>query len=367
MTVAERTLTDGHLKMLQASAISEEVAFARGYWTASKRSELRDLGFATVQQLVPALIVPVRSVTGEIVNYQARPNTPRIDPDRGREIKYETVAGSSVRLDVPPSCRPLIGSPTAALWVTEGAKKADALATAGVTAVALLGVDCFKTDDWDRVALDGRRVYVAFDSDVMVNPSVHSALDRIRKYLAAKGATIQFVYLPTTVGKLGVDDYLTNGGTVESLYALAEDELRDPPEEEKPKRAEALPTGYLLDRVQGAMFCRFVRFPTMHESVALALFVLHTHATKPLRRPRRTCSSSARRSAVGRHGGPSRSPKLVVRESRPRREHLRRRRVPGDREMGPVAARGRDRCCVPIQVRAGRGAPVGLERREPPR
>jgi hypothetical protein len=67
MTTAERKLADGHLAMLQASAISEEVALARGYWTATKRSELRDLGFATVQQLVPALVIPIRSVTGEIV------------------------------------------------------------------------------------------------------------------------------------------------------------------------------------------------------------------------------------------------------------------------------------------------------------
>ncbi len=277
MTTTERALADGHLRMLQASAISEEVAHARGYWTATKRSELRDLGFATTQQLVTALVIPTWGVDGEIVNYQCRPDTPRIDPDRGREIKYETVAGSTIRLDVPPSCRPWIGEPRRPLWVTEGARKADALATAGVTAIALLGVDCFKTDDWDRVALQDRRVLVAYDSDVMVNPSVHSALDRIQKYLAAKGARVQFVYLPTTVGKIGVDDYLANGGTVADLHALVEDELRPAPVEEKPKRSPALPTARLLNTL-AKLFCRFVRFPTEHEPAALALWTLHTYA-----------------------------------------------------------------------------------------
>ena len=101
----ERTLADGHLKMLQASAISEEVALARGYWTATKRSELRDLGFASVQQLVPALVVPIGASTGEIVNYQARPDTPEDRPRtrtrdqirNGRRIQHS--AGR------PPPCR----------------------------------------------------------------------------------------------------------------------------------------------------------------------------------------------------------------------------------------------------------------------
>ena len=195
---AERSLSSEHAAMLRASAISDEVAGARGYWTATKRTELADLGFARYQQIAPALVLPLwvsraRSST-------TRPGgTPRIDPERGREIKYETVAGSSVRLDVPPPCRPLIGRPDGALWITEGAKKADALATAGVTAIALLGVDCFKTDDWDRVALDGRRVYVCFDSDAMVKRSVYGALSRLAGMLDAKGAAVRScISRPTT-------------------------------------------------------------------------------------------------------------------------------------------------------------------------
>ena len=274
---AKRSLSPEHAAMLRASAISDEVAGARGYWTATKRTELADLGFARYQQIAPALVVPVWGVEGEIVNYQARPETPRIDPERGREIKYETVAGSSVRLDVPPPCRPLIGRPDGALWITEGAKKADALATAGLTAIALLGVDCFKTDDWDRVALDGRRVYVCFDSDAMIKRSVYGALSRLAGMLDAKGAAVSFAYLPTDNGKVGVDDYLAAGHTVEGLYALVEPDLREPPPEPKPERTVALPTAQLLNVVE-QLFCRFVRFSSKHESTVLALFTLHTHA-----------------------------------------------------------------------------------------
>jgi hypothetical protein len=272
-----RSLLPQHQELLRKSAIADAVAEARGYFSATKRTELGDLGFARYQQLVPALVVPIWGVRGEVVNYQSRPDRPRVDAERGREVKYETVADSSVRLDVPPGCRPLLGSPLAALWVTEGSRKADALASAGVCAISVLGVDCINTDDWDRVALDERRVYVVFDSDVMVKRTVHGALERLAKLLRAKGAAVSFVYLPTTEGKIGVDDYLAGGGTVEDLYALAEDELREPPPEEKPKQQAALPTAYLLNVIE-RLVRRFVHFPSEHEPVALALFVAHTYA-----------------------------------------------------------------------------------------
>jgi len=208
------------------------------------------------------------------------PGPARSTPDRpraGREVKYETVAGSTVRLDAPPVCRPLLGSPLSALWVTEGLKKSDALASAGLCVIGLLGVDCFSVEDWGRVALDERQVYVVFDSDVMLKRSVHGALERLAKLLSGKGAAVSFVYLPTIDGRIGVDDCLAAGHPVEDLYALAETELREPPPECKPKRASALPTSYLLAVVE-KLLRRFVRFPSEHEPIALALFVLHTWA-----------------------------------------------------------------------------------------
>jgi hypothetical protein len=248
-----------HAQALTASGISPEVIAARGYYTAEKRSELADLGFARPQQIVPALVVPVWGVTGEIVNYQARPDRPRVDRERNRPIKYETVAGSSVALDAPPTQRQHIGSTRRAMWITEGAKKADALASQDLCAIALTGVWCFNTDDWDRVALDERHVYVAFDNDVMRNRSVHRALEQLGKLLAGRGAIVHYVYLPEDDGKIGVDDFLA-GHTVSEVYALAEDGLRELPPEPQAPRAPALPAVTLLDVVE-RFLQRFVRFP----------------------------------------------------------------------------------------------------------
>ena len=175
---------------------------------------------------------------------------------------------------------------------------------------------------------------------------------------------MSFVYLPTTVGKIGVDDYLANGATVEDLYALAEDELREPPPEEKPKRAPALPTAQLLHTIE-RLFCRFVRFPSEHEPAALALLdAAHVRARGGAGNPVRARDQpgEALREDPGARGRRAGGPRAG-----PRGEHQRRRRVPGDREVDADAAGRRDRRRVPRQVRAGRGAPRRAERREPSR
>ena len=70
------------------------------------------------------------------------------------------------------------------LWLTEGQKKADALASHGAVALCLLGVWNFKGKipggttllaDWDYVALNGREVRLVFDSDVVTIPGVRKA------------------------------------------------------------------------------------------------------------------------------------------------------------------------------------------------
>jgi hypothetical protein len=85
--------------MLEASAIAPEVITARGYWTATKKSELARLGFRPSQQLPPALVIPISTVHGEVETYVLRPDTPRIRA--GKPARYEFVKGTRMVLDVP--------------------------------------------------------------------------------------------------------------------------------------------------------------------------------------------------------------------------------------------------------------------------
>ena len=135
-------------------------------------------------------------------------------------------------LDVHPQVRSKLGDPKVPLWVTEGVKKGDALVSHGCITVALLGVNNYRgtnsdggktvLPDWESIALNDRRVYICFDSDVMLKAPVHSALSRLASFLRSRGAKVAFVYLPAGQGatKTGVDDFLASGKTIDELLGF---------------------------------------------------------------------------------------------------------------------------------------------------
>ena len=229
----------------QGSAISPEVIAARGYRTITARTELRRLGFSEAQSRVPALLLPVWGVQAEVVLYQSRPDAPRIRD--GKPVKYATPVGAHMALDMPPLVRAKLTNPQVPLFITEGVKKADALASQGCCAVALLGVWNWRgtneqggklaLPDWDLIALNGRLVYLCFDSDVMLKAQVHQALARLKGLLESREATVALIYLPAGEGakKVDVDDYLASGHTLDNLLALATGELHSPPPKDVPE------------------------------------------------------------------------------------------------------------------------------------
>ncbi len=115
-----------HLELIQGSTISPDVARARGYRSITLKADLGRAGFAPSQRIVPTLLIPVWDVRGELALYQHRPDSPRIRD--GKPLKYETPAGASMVLDVPPASRPWLGDPSVPLFITEGIRKGDSLA-----------------------------------------------------------------------------------------------------------------------------------------------------------------------------------------------------------------------------------------------
>lgn len=236
-------LSDKHLKMLcDESGISPEVIAARGYWTANDPRELAALGFKPKQQRTPALVIPGYAPDGSNGFCTIRPDSARVEVDKRKRdaegnfkqhvIKYEMPSGFGLRLDCSPLCREQLKDPGVPLYITEGAKKADAIASHGRCAVSLNGVFGFKgrnefggttwLADWDYIALKGRDVRIVFDSDVMLNPDVRKALDRLTEHLQRKGAHVSPIYLPGgRENKVGVDDYLLTH-TIEELEALVD-------------------------------------------------------------------------------------------------------------------------------------------------
>jgi uncharacterized protein DUF3854 len=210
-----RTLFAEHQTMLAESAILAAVRDERGYWSASwapdrlaDRQELRRAGIpnsALPRDGGTALVLPCFDVHGEQSALHVRPDyavPDRRNPERSR--KYIAPMKAPPMLDVPPRCQPQLRDADTPLWITEGAKKADALASHGQCAVSLSGVWNWRHKanvlaDWDEITLRGRTVYLAFDSDAVRNRGVLAALTRLHRVLSARHAKPRIALPPMEV------------------------------------------------------------------------------------------------------------------------------------------------------------------------
>lgn len=213
--------------MLAASGITPEHAALRGYETIRDPRRLAALPIAKAGQRTQGLLVPQLRVDGSTWGYQYRPDDPR--ERNGKVVKYETPIGQRNGIDVPPGVGAQLGDPAVPLFITEGVKKADCGALRGLCIVALPGVWSWRgrngsggkvvVPDWHDIALNERRVVLAFDGDVARKKSVRTALQNLADYLSSKGASVDYLHLPDTDDKTGIDDYLADH-TVEDMWRL---------------------------------------------------------------------------------------------------------------------------------------------------
>jgi len=213
-------LREEHTQMLHESAINDEVIAARGYQTIDA-TEAAGFGFAR-WQLLGGLLIPLCGVDSRGKGYQLRPDKPRISKASGKPIKYETPMGQHNHLDVNPLMQPLVRMARQAIFITEGAKKADALASFGIPAISLTGVWNWRgknsdggyttLPDWEDVSMRGSRFVIAFDNDIFTNPMVNEAVRRLKQWLLYRKAdTVRVLQLPHDgAEKMGVDDYLAS-------------------------------------------------------------------------------------------------------------------------------------------------------------
>src|SRR5215218_8992877 len=232
-------------EIIRDSAIDPAVALERGYYLEKKKRGLERLGFKRSQQRVPALVIPRINPSGDPIPPQIKLDNPLVEERNGKSRlrKYETPAGTPVRLSVPPRAIPMMRDAQRTLYVTEGDKKADALASVGECCISLQGVECWRVpEDWEEVKLYGREAVIAFDADVMVNPNVQKALQGLAAFLRERGALVKYLLWPERYRstKVGIDDYLAAGGKIVDLYKTAQ-EYPD---------IEAIPVGIMLSEVQ---------------------------------------------------------------------------------------------------------------------
>src|SRR5215217_3908730 len=232
-------------EITEESGIDPAVALERGYYLEKTKRGLERLGFQRSQQRAPAIVIPRFSPSGETIPPQIKPDNPHVEErnSKSRPRKYETPAGTEVRLSVPPRAVPMMRDVQKTLYITEGDKKGDALASVGEAVIALQGVECWRSlRDWEHVALYGREVIIAYDADVMINPNVQRAIESLAAFLHDRGAVVKYLNWPDKYHgtKTGIDDYLASGGKILELKSWAQDH----PDE------ESMPIGTLLAEVQ---------------------------------------------------------------------------------------------------------------------
>jgi len=307
-----------HAALLAASAISPEVARQRGYRSIDVKKRLEELGFERYQRNVPGLLIPLHRADGSVWGYQYRPDTPRVTR-AGTVVKYETPAGQRNGIDVPVAIKGVLGDPAEPLWATEGARKSDSAVTLGLACVSLAGVWGWRgrnakggklaVADWHDIALNGRRVVLAFDSDVTTKHKVQQALSELAGYLETKGAKVEYLHLPDTGdGKTGLDDYIAANMGADGLWTgphagddgpshapwwpiwelvrpnLPAVQAMLPPAAATPAPAPQHAPAWdgdpaeVLDEV-AAWIGRYLSVPSEHCITVLALWAAHTHAT----------------------------------------------------------------------------------------
>ena len=129
--LGDMTLADHHREMLHGSAISDPVIDSRGYKTA----EPLHLQLLRLLPVGRGLLIPEYCLSTGELRLTVRPDSPKSPKNKyiGEEKEQRVTAH-------PEVLRRLREDRNSEVWITEGAKKADALWSLGILAVSLGGV-----------------------------------------------------------------------------------------------------------------------------------------------------------------------------------------------------------------------------------
>jgi hypothetical protein len=218
-------LSRNDLENLRASGLQDETILANGLRTETDSKKLAKLlnRDQTAWVCSGGLLFPYGNLAGEDTGFaRIRPHCPR--ERRGEPIKYEHPKGEPPRAYFPRASLDMLTDGESAVFLTEGEKKALALAQTGLAAVALGGVWSWKKkgaeeliDDLAAITWKGRVVFIVFDFDQQdtTRRNVDLAKRRLARALRQAGAReVYSVDLPPGPkgAKQGVDDFLVARG-----------------------------------------------------------------------------------------------------------------------------------------------------------
>jgi hypothetical protein len=227
------TLSDSHRRVHEVgSAIIREVLEENDVRTITCGRELPE-GFSGRQRKrAPGVLYASPRPNGR-TGYSFRPDDadPK-NPGHKYEQPCKALGAPGNVLGLPAGARHLIADTSVPVVFVEGVKKMLAVVSAArragavVLVVAISGVWNWLSKgtpipDMLEIPVDGRRVYIGFDSDVFRTPGVGDAARGLAGHLEGRGATVYLSYLQDRVdgSKNGADDYLADGNTYADYMA----------------------------------------------------------------------------------------------------------------------------------------------------
>ncbi len=229
MFTPTQNLNNSHRQEWEASGVCSNI-ITRNVWTIEDSTEVdqllnrnTDRRWKHSDELVPGWAVAgVNPKTGErsFKGAQFKPDKAPIDPETQKPRKYFSPSRSPLSplfLEMPDSdyWSKLLFDFTTPIVLTEGAKKAGAVLSKGTPCISIPGVSTGGKLGRLRPELElycryGRRIYLAFDRDIITKKTVQQALHNLARMIAANGAMV-YVLEWNNLYK-GIDDYLAAGG-----------------------------------------------------------------------------------------------------------------------------------------------------------
>lgn len=194
--VEHHKLLDHHRANLHASGLTDETIREAGIYSETNHIKLATLlnRKKYYAKNGPAIVFPFHDANDAIVLHRVR-------PDYGKS-RYLQPCETGVRVYIPRGVHRLLSSVDQPLIVTEGEKKSLSCWQSGHAAIGLTGVTCWHAKqsssllpDLERIAWNGRRVFIAFDSDKYDKPQVLENEQLLAAALRSRGASVRAINL----------------------------------------------------------------------------------------------------------------------------------------------------------------------------